>query len=73
MGDPIFRIVGPNHNRLLRVVDEPDQRLGEVDRATASILRRHGFQVYTGPGRAARGWVVPGTDPDLKPRALRRS
>lgn len=74
MSQPGFRILGPHHNRLLIVPTVPRAETppppGIVTRATADQLIACGWAPYDGPATARRGWVVPGTDPTLRPSSV---
>lgn len=69
------RIVGPNENRLLAVVDlDKDlMRPGLCSAKTAEHLIAAGWREYHGPATTRGGWVVPGSDPALRPRQLKRT
>lgn len=68
------RIVGPNDNRLLTVAYPPEKVAGPgvVSHTTAEKLLAAGWREYHGPATTRGGWVVPGSDPALRPRALMR-
>lgn len=72
MSDTVYRLLGPSHNRLLTVVDAahtyPLKATGQISAAAAEFLMKHGWTPYRGPAKAKAGWVVPGTDPNLRPR-----
>lgn len=73
MADTIYRLLGPNHNRLVTVVDDPKEHLGQISPQVAVNLRKHGWRPYAGSARAERGWVIAGTDEHIRPRALKAS
>jgi hypothetical protein len=67
-----YRLLGQSHNRLVTVVDsEPNRDLGQVSTIVGEQLVKAGWTPYVGPAHSKGGWVVPDTDPQLHPRALK--
>jgi hypothetical protein len=73
MTGTVYRLLGPSHNRLVTVTEDPERRLGQIDETTSQLLQRHGWTRYAGTAKTRAGWVVPGTDPDLRPRKVQVS
>jgi hypothetical protein len=69
----VYRLLGVHHNRLVTVIDSDKHTSDQISPATAEILKAHGWTRYAGPARTERGWVIPGTDPNLRPRPLKVS
>lgn len=72
MNATLVRILGPSQNRLLAVTGENDSRAGTVSEDVARQLLAKGWKEYQGPAEAEHGWVVPDTDPNLRPQQLFR-
>lgn len=71
MSDTVYRLLGPNHNRLVTVIDTQKHLPGQVSTAAAKNLKDCGWRPYAGTAQTKAGWVIPGTDPALRPRALK--
>lgn len=70
MTGTVYRLLGPNHNRLVTVIDDPDRKLGQIDERTSVQLQRQGWTRYSGTAQAKGGWVDPLTDRKLRPRSV---
>lgn len=69
MSDTVYRLIGEHHNRLITVHPHPIRGMAQVDYATAKLLQeKGGWKRYAGPAQAEDGWIIPGSDPALKPR-----
>lgn len=70
MSEEVYRLMGPNNNRMITVHPSPVRELAQIDYATAETLKKHGWRRYSGPAEAEDGWVKPGSDPNLKQHRL---
>jgi hypothetical protein len=69
----VYRIIGPHNNRLLTVHPSATHGMGQVDHATAELLKtKGGWKRYIGSAQEDNGWIVPGSDPALKSRTTLR-
>jgi len=66
-----FRMVGPNMNRIVNVLDTDALLRGQVSHQTADQLLKAGWRRYSGPALENDGWYVVGTDDRLTPRQTR--
>lgn len=66
-----FRMVGPNMNRIVNVLDTEALLRGQVSHKTADLLLKAGWRRYSGPALENDGWYVLGTDDRLTPRQTR--
>lgn len=68
MSDTVYRLIGPNNNRLITVHPSPVRGMAQVSHETGELLKKQGWKRYAGTAQAEDGWIIPGTDPTLKPR-----
>lgn len=73
MTSTVYRLLGPNHNRLVTVTEDPERRLGQIDHTTAETLVKQGWTRYAGTAQTKAGWVVPGSDQTLRQRRVQIS
>lgn len=73
MTGTVYRLLGPYHNRLVTVTEDPARHLGQIDEATSQQLQRHGWTRYAGSAQTKAGWVVADTDRNLRPRRVQIS
>lgn len=69
MSDTVYRLIGPNHNRLITVHPSPVKGMAQISHETAEKLKAAGWKRYAGTAEAEDGWIKPGSDPNLKPRS----
>lgn len=68
-----YRLLGPQHNRLLTVHPSPVRELGQISHETAEELKKVGWVKYGGNAQDDNGWIIPDTDPLLKSRTTSRN